>query len=93
MSKTCGKVVDCREPTAVTDWSATPQIETGWLFLSKGIGPKETKRQIAAAAPYQRRIFYNTFYEKRIVGHALLISSATPAQIDTRSPILKNEAL
>lgn len=50
MSKTCGQVVDCREPTAVTDWSAMPQIERGWLFLSKGIGPKETKRQIAAAA-------------------------------------------
>lgn len=39
------------------DWSAMPQIETGWFFLSKGIGPNETKRQIAAAVPYQRRIF------------------------------------
>lgn len=57
MSKTCGQVVDCWEPTAVTDWSAIPQIERGWLFLSKGIGPKESKRQIAAAVPYQKRMF------------------------------------
>lgn len=57
MSRTFGKVVDCREPAAVIDWTAMPQIETEWLFLSEGIGPKETKRQTAAAAPYQRRIF------------------------------------
>lgn len=51
MSRTCGEVVDCPEPAAVTDWSAMPQRETEWLFLSEGIGPKETKRQTAAAAP------------------------------------------
>lgn len=29
----------------------------GWLFLSKGSGPNEMKRPLAAAAPNQRRIF------------------------------------
>lgn len=86
-----GTVVDCREPTAVTDWSAMPQIETGWLFLSRGIGPKATKRQIAAAAPYQRRI--SVIYSIRKGLLVMLCLSIQPhLQTDIRSPILKNEA-
>lgn len=55
--KHVAKLLTAKNPQQPTDWSAMPQIETGWLFLSRGIGPNETKRQIAAAAPYQRRIF------------------------------------
>lgn len=55
--KHVAKLLTAKNPQQRTDWSAMPQIETGWLFSSKGIGPNETKRQIAAAAPYQRRVF------------------------------------
>lgn len=51
-----GKIVTAEQLQQLTDWSAILQIEIGWLFLSKGIGPNETKRQLAAAVPNQWEI-------------------------------------
>lgn len=63
-SKTCGKLLTTKNQQQPTDWSAVPQTETPWLFLSKGIGPNETTRQIAAAA--HNKGGYNMFMRKRL---------------------------
>lgn len=91
MSKTCGKVVDCWEPTAA-DRLVYSAINRKWggSFWAKALGQLRLRGNSSCRS---KENLYTIFYEKRILGHALPLYSSTPAQIDTRSSVLKNEAL